>query len=372
MLKNTFILILTLQALAASDCLPYETLSEFSTAQIKAYKTSDIVGMGTFGTGYKFTWRTEAEPKVDVPAIIKVQRENDYEIGSIFESEADILTQIHTGTKVEHVPRLFGCYNRFDDRHYLIVERVEYALAPRVFDFKRNKYIDNPKYIELMMLPSKERLLFFAQMADGLDEIHAKTFIHGDVKPENMMMNINGNQWKVFFIDFGAAVKKGHCSTTASRIYIDHDYFTSCLKYPELLRNTVESPNSEKQDIFALAVTIYHLENRFDRKEKGIKQFEKVFEMDGLSEKDITLIAKRVADEKWIKDSNLNFISDLNNKHSTFADLMKQMVHEDRTQRPSAAEVAALLREFAKGKSDWFGRKAWRAVNTLIDGKNLI
>lgn len=45
------------------------------------------------------------------------------------------------------------------------------------------------------------------QMLVRTKYVHSKSFIHGDIKPDNFIMGIGGNCNKLFLIDFGLAKK---------------------------------------------------------------------------------------------------------------------------------------------------------------------
>jgi serine/threonine protein kinase len=350
MLKNIITHLLLLQTIVASVCTPYEDLSGFYKDQLQEVESLELLGEGMFGRVYKIAWSEETDPMVDVPAIIKVQTDIADEVGAMFESEAEILAQLHDGDKVLNVPRMLGCVLKNKNRYSLIVERIDFALTPKIHDKKINKLVDNPAYIALVSLPAPKRLLFFAQVAEGLGSIHAKKIIHGDIKPENLMMNITGDERQVFFVDFGTAVKLGFCSTSTSKFLTDLEYFKYCRPVKREQRRHTAIAHSEKQDIYALAITFYIIETQFDQKNKKIKPIDNLFLQENVNENVIMEIAKRVADKKWTEDSKLNYTITLDDKGFAFVQLIRQMMHKDRAKRPSADQVASLLKKFAKGK----------------------
>jgi serine/threonine protein kinase len=53
------------------------------------------------------------------------------------------------------------------------------------------------------------------QIVDLLSELHKRSYIHRDIKPQNIVMGLNENQNRVYLIDFGISkryldMKKRH------------------------------------------------------------------------------------------------------------------------------------------------------------------
>ena len=45
----------------------------------------------------------------------------------------------------------------------------------------------------------------FAQMVIGLDYIHSAGYIHGDIKPDNILLHYDGDEYWCMLADFGWA-----------------------------------------------------------------------------------------------------------------------------------------------------------------------
>ena len=105
---------------------------------------------------------------------------------------------------------------------------------------------------------------------DGLRFIHVNRFIHGDIKPANILLTKGPNGIeidKVKIADFGAALHE------AKQHEIDFDYVTVTNRAPELfLRSfgarsdnndlktaTMNMPITNKVDIYACGVTVYQM-----------------------------------------------------------------------------------------------------------------
>uniref|UniRef100_A0A095A5K4 non-specific serine/threonine protein kinase n=1 Tax=Schistosoma haematobium TaxID=6185 RepID=A0A095A5K4_SCHHA len=167
--------------------------------------------------------------------------------GSIFLG-VNIVTGEEVAIKMERV-RTRHCQLYFESKVYRVLR--ETPGIPRIqfygLDGVRNLY--HAMVIELLG-PSLEDLFTFCgrrftmktvlmladQMLWRLDFIHAKGFIHRDIKPDNFLMGIGRQCNRVFIIDFGLAKK-----------FRERGYFHPFLPYLNMSLNTnpgktIESP----------------------------------------------------------------------------------------------------------------------------------
>lgn len=87
---------------------------------------------------------------------------------------------------------------------------------------------------------------YFKQILDSVDYLHQHGVIHGDIKPENILLT---NQKTVKLIDFGNATRISDLErpgfTTGSPAFMA----------PELLKKVSHSPTTP--DVWAMGVTLY-------------------------------------------------------------------------------------------------------------------
>ena len=98
-------------------------------------------------------------------------------------------------------------------------------------------------------LPLSEAIRIAGQVADGLHALHAERLVHGDVKPENVLIDETGS---VKLVDFGIA----HLATTAGSF--DSRNLASSALYlsPEQLDH---GRADERSDQYSLGLMLYEM-----------------------------------------------------------------------------------------------------------------
>lgn len=94
--------------------------------------------------------------------------------------------------------------------------------------------------------------LALAQIIDVLHKVHEKGFIHGDIKPSNILIQANSpTDFQMELIDFGMSFPIG---------FIPNDKLPFSLGFapPELLLNRLDLAD-ETTDFFALGITMYNV-----------------------------------------------------------------------------------------------------------------
>ncbi len=138
--------------------------------------------------------------------------------------------------------------------HPNIVQTLEYGTSTRGQQFLVMEYIDGPGLQVLIAEKQEEqlrgrRLSMIRQMAESLEYVHRKEFIHRDICPRNYMATADLE--KVKLIDFGLTLP-------ATRPFMVPGNRTGTPLYmsPEIVRRR---STDKRVDIFSFALTCYHL-----------------------------------------------------------------------------------------------------------------
>jgi serine/threonine-protein kinase len=156
----------------------------------------------------------------------------------IFEKPEDsrIFEQVETEYKVarriDH-PYVRKCYKLKKRRSLFKV--TEMLLSMEMFEAKTLEESPNLSLLDV--------LLVFRMVASGLNAMHQQSFVHCDIKPNNILLNKSGS---IKIIDLGQSCKIG---TTKQRIQGTPDYIA-----PEQVKR---KPLVPKTDIFNLGATMY-------------------------------------------------------------------------------------------------------------------
>ena len=189
---------------------------------------------------------------------------------------------------------------KITDIYYIIMEYLEHG--------ELLKYINK-------ICPGKNKgfgedlgRLIFAQLLDGLEEMHSKNIFHRDIKPENIM--IGGEDYKLKFVDFGFCTDNigklnaflGTPAYAAPELHLKRPYF------------------GKSEDIFSLGVTLFILVT-------GGLPFKLAVPNDSL----YNCFIKCDYVEYWRKR--------MVNVSPSFMELFDNMVAFDYSQRPSISEI---------------------------------
>lgn len=155
------------------------------------YEINGLLGKGGMGEVYR-----ARDPRLDRDVAIKVlpsEVARDAERTARFEREAKVLAQINHS----HVAQIHG-FDRDGDVHFLVMELVEGEdLAVRLRDGA---------------IPVTEALALARQIAEGLEQAHARGIVHRDLKPANVQITPDGT---AKILDFGLAVSRAPVDGTA-------------------------------------------------------------------------------------------------------------------------------------------------------------
>ncbi|WP_399925820.1 serine/threonine-protein kinase [Streptomyces kanamyceticus] len=199
------------------------------------YTAHQILGRGSAGT----VWLGEGP---EGPVAIKLLREDlasDQELVGRFVQERTALLSL------DH-PRVVGV-------HDLVVDGNDLAL---VMDLVRGTDLRTRLDRERRMAP-EAAVAIVADVADGLAAAHAAGIVHRDVKPENVLLDMQGplgpgGAHPALLTDFGVAkLIDSPRRTRAAKIIGTPDYLA-----PEIIEGL---PPRAAVDIYALATVLYEL-----------------------------------------------------------------------------------------------------------------
>ncbi|TCI80082.1 Stk1 family PASTA domain-containing Ser/Thr kinase [Exiguobacterium sp. SH0S1] len=147
-----------------------------------------------------------------------------------FEREA------HAATSLNH-PNIVAIYDVGDEQdiYYIVMEHVDGMTLKQ--------------YLQEEYISIEEALRIMGQICDAIDHAHAHRIIHRDIKPQNMMIDQNGN---VKVTDFGIAVAMSNATLTHTMSVLGSVHYFS----PEQARGKFAD---EKSDIYSLGAVLYEL-----------------------------------------------------------------------------------------------------------------
>ena len=156
------------------------------------YKPSKKLGEGSFGKIY-LAYNVTTKEKY----ALKLENRRTHQ--SLLEQEAYILCYL----KGEGIPYIKS-YGYSGDYNVLVMELLGKSLE-KLFEEKGSK------------LSLKTVCMLGIQMISRLEYIHNKHILHRDIKPDNFIIGIDINSYKVYLIDFGLS-KKYRSSRTLQHI----------------------------------------------------------------------------------------------------------------------------------------------------------
>ncbi|HSB86345.1 MAG TPA: protein kinase [Ilumatobacteraceae bacterium] len=194
---------------------------------VRGYELREMLGHGAFGAVYR-----AYQPIVGREVAIKViapELADDPTFIRRFEAEA----QIVAGLEHPHIVPLYD-YWREPRAAYLVMRLVGHSnLADTLADGA---------------LPPGRAASMFAQLASALQSAHRSGVIHGDVKPENILIDRDGN---AYLTDFGMAFASGEAHATGAESGSTGASLDAPYASPEQLGGRPMSPAS---DVYSLAV----------------------------------------------------------------------------------------------------------------------
>jgi serine/threonine-protein kinase len=146
--------------------------------------------------------------------------------------------EAYVGRQVNHPHLISVLAARIDQRpRYLVMPRLEGPTLSSVLHAAGQ-------------LVTPRALWFVRQVAQGLEALHQSGWIHGDIKPKNMVVSPHGH---VTLIDLGFARRFGEARLTSSSALMGTMQYAA----PETL--VASRSQDVRSDIYSLGVTMYQM-----------------------------------------------------------------------------------------------------------------
>ncbi len=197
------------------------------------YELERVIGRGAMATVY-----LGRDPTINRRVAIKtIPLAEEFAEGDLASARSHFLREAESAGRLNH-PNIISIYDAGEDN------RVAY-LAMEYFQGKPLSH-----YAQLgRLLPPRTVVELMARAADALQYAHAQNVVHRDVKPANLMYDIDTDQLKL--TDFGIA-RLTDSNRTRTGIILGTPSYMS----PEQLS---ASKVSGQTDLYSLGVTMYHL-----------------------------------------------------------------------------------------------------------------
>ncbi|RKP06023.1 kinase-like domain-containing protein [Thamnocephalis sphaerospora] len=268
----------------------------------------------------------------------------------LFNQEVAALNAIHNGRPSrlrmpsnikESFVRMLGTEKADDGQHCIIFEQLDgYSMADFVKGMSEVERDD--------ILPD-----IFVQIIKGLQYMHSLGWVHGDIKPDNIIISQPTQEGlpKVKIIDFDVSQHVGRYQATsfgATRGYQPPEEFTS------------RTLDQYKRDTWMVGATLY--ESLMDMPPYGYKA-EKDGKLGAITKEDLIEQMQKVA----LRKVN-SFIDVQTSNNADLIKLLYQLLRVDVSKRPYLSSLSATLLYKLAGarKKSVFLRQAWTNTATMF------
>lgn len=190
--------------------------------------SDDYKGKGSFGKVYKVKAVDKSIPGGEKDYALKFMANSSHN-----RREINIMLYLKD---LERIPKIYEC-----------------EISPNSIFIRQtllDKTLHDTESVEAVRSMSlDERARLFVGALEVLKKIHSKKFVHGDIKPENMMFE-NDKREAIYFIDFGLSMPIN------SQVFAGTPIFMS----PELILGGGYHEIDENEDVWAFIMSIIDLE----------------------------------------------------------------------------------------------------------------
>ncbi|MEZ5328109.1 MAG: WD40 repeat domain-containing serine/threonine-protein kinase [Verrucomicrobiales bacterium] len=219
-------------------------------SKIGPYTILECIGEGGYGQVYRAEQREHVTRQVALK-VIKLGMDTKQVIAR-FEGERQALAMM------EHpnIARIHDAGSTEQGRPYFVMELVR---GIPITDFCAREHFG-----------VRERLELFLSVCSAVQHAHQKGVIHRDLKPNNILVSMDGDRPEAKIIDFGIAKATGR-KLTAHTLFTQFHQFIGTPAYmsPEQAQASNQDIDT-RADIYALGILLYELltgETPFDPKE---------------------------------------------------------------------------------------------------------
>ncbi|WP_040228045.1 Stk1 family PASTA domain-containing Ser/Thr kinase [Bhargavaea cecembensis] len=190
--------------------------------------------LGLLGGGGMSTVYLARDMILDRPVAIKILR---YDLADEEELRKRFHREALSATSLIH-PNIVNIYDVGEDGdlHYLVMEYVEGRTL--------KEYIQ-----EKAPLPAARAVDIMMQLCSGISAAHLHGIVHRDIKPQNILMDLDGN---VKLTDFGIAMALSATALTRTNSVMGTVHYLS----PEQARGGIATKRS---DLYSLGIVLYEM-----------------------------------------------------------------------------------------------------------------
>ncbi len=246
-------------AIEQPDRRLYNIWYDKNSEELEIGYVNNLIGVGGFGKVFTYVNLTRGTTEVIEEAFKYAKKQKGLEAKRDIQNEYQVLSDLGRKWGIQIGPRRIG-----------LISKTSKKGRPQKYGYLSTGLYDNTYVKEVKTAPTLENYLFgFHQLLFGLDCLGKQDILHGDIKPENilMMQTAEGHQL-VHLADFGGARNARKITTLrklaggAGSSAITPGY--APLEDIELAQRFVKQNQREqlielekKRDVFALGAVLY-------------------------------------------------------------------------------------------------------------------